>query len=193
MKLDWQKKRIKKIALETKKFCKDKKCSILDVGCFDRYLEKMLPKNISYKGVDINKNADIMCDLNSGKIPTKEKFDVVICSEIFEHILNPKKLLEEMKRVMKDKAIGIITIPNENHIKTRLRRLFNLKYDHLVFSSNPQHHIHSPRIIEGIKFVSSEFKIIKKDYTTVNNISAVLSKISPSLFARGTMMVVVKK
>ena len=91
---------------------------------------------------------------------------------------------------MKKKGVGIITIPNENHIKIRVRRLFNIKYDNLIFSNNPQHHIHSPRIIDSIKFVSSEFRNIKREYTYTNNFLKPLLYIFPSLFARGIIMVV---
>ncbi len=156
MKLDWQKRRIQEIADVANLFAKKDKKDLLDVGCFDRHLETLLKKNIKYIGIDINDRADIRCDLHSGILPIgNKKFDILVCSEIFEHILNPKTLLKEMKGAIKNGGIGIITIPNENHILVRIRRLFDIKYDYLIFSSNPQHHIHSPRLKDNFDFIRS--------------------------------------
>ena len=41
-----------------------------------------------------------------------EKFDVIICSEVLEHLPEPSKLINLMLYVLKDDGILIITIPN---------------------------------------------------------------------------------
>lgn len=45
------------------------------------------------------------------KIPYKSGFfDVVICTEVLEHVENPSKVLQEIKRVMKKNGIAIIEL-----------------------------------------------------------------------------------
>jgi SAM-dependent methyltransferase len=189
---DWQDIRLQKIAKIVSDNCKGNE-RILDVGCYNRHIRPKLPKNINYTGLDVQGECDVKCDLNEGKLPFKDKvFDGMICCEIFEHVKKPKDLLKEMRRVMKDDGFGVVSIPNENHIIIRLRRLFNLPYTGLVFEDNPQRHIHSPRLIEGINFINSEFKIIKKKYYTSKPKLQWLANLRPALFARGTIMEVKK-
>ena len=52
-------------------------------------------------------------------IPTEEKFDVVVATEIIEHILDLERFFAEIKRVLKDDGKLIITTPN-------VSRLFNI-------------------------------------------------------------------
>jgi len=53
---------------------------------------------------------DIVSDITS--IPVdKESFDVVLCTEVFEHVPNPNKALEELIRVTKIGGKLILTAP----------------------------------------------------------------------------------
>lgn len=103
-----------------------KSTSILDVGCGDGYLLHCLSHlNSSKTGVDMNsarlKRAQervpdvtfIKGDVY--KLPFKDKtFDVVICSEVLEHLEHPEKALKELKRVAKQKII--VTVPNDQEL-----------------------------------------------------------------------------
>ena len=53
-------------------------------------------------------------DLNSNEnLPYGQKyFDYVLCQEVIEHIENPWKLLRQIKTVLKDNGILILTTPN---------------------------------------------------------------------------------
>src|SRR3989344_7319378 len=104
---------------------KNKKIKILDAGCGEGHLlEKIFNKG--YKnlyGADITKIAlesakkrvkakFFLQDL--GKLRFKDNFfDVVICTEVIEHIENYKKVINELKRVLKKNGLFIITFPNE--------------------------------------------------------------------------------
>ncbi len=101
---------------------------ILDAGCGEGHLiSKMLcnnQKNVFF-GVDITKIAlekaiqrcpsarfmegNILCL----KDFQDESFDVIICTEVLEHILEHGKAIREMKRILKKGGILIITFPNE--------------------------------------------------------------------------------
>lgn len=52
-------------------------------------------------------------------------FDRIICTEVFEHVLEPEKIMQEMKRVLKDDGIISLSIPNENLIIFTKKVLLN--------------------------------------------------------------------
>ena len=81
--------------------------------------------------VDIEENNEneknIRFDLNSmEKLPVKENcFDIVVCSEIIEHIENPWKLFMDSKKVLKKDGILIVTTPNVQSLFSRIKFFFN--------------------------------------------------------------------
>ncbi len=99
--------------------------SILDVGCGEGFiLERLYRANIGEKNigidflekaVEIGKKERPHLDLRVGdiyKIPFKDNsFDLVICSEVLEHLQDPKKALSELHRVTKKYII--LSVPNE--------------------------------------------------------------------------------
>jgi len=97
--------------LKAVKSCAPKiKGVVLDVGAgttpykhlfkFDKYITL---DNHSYPGIDIT--ADI-----TKKIPLKNNsIDSVVCFQVLEHVLNPKKAVSEMHRVLKSKGVCLLT------------------------------------------------------------------------------------
>jgi len=65
-------------------------------------------------------------------LPCKGRaFRQVICSEVLEHLLDPHVALKEIARILENKGIAIISIPNEtliNRIKTLLVHLGIFKW-----------------------------------------------------------------
>lgn len=95
------------------------KGNVLDVGCGQSPYKFLLnPSQTSYVGIDIvdaekfdYRNSHIV-PFNGEDIPFgNEHFDGLICTEVLEHVYNHQKLIDEMFRVMKKGAQGIVTIP----------------------------------------------------------------------------------
>ena len=66
-------------------------------------------------------------------IPTDEKFDCVLVSELIEHIIDIEKLFLEIKRIMKDDGILIITTPNCSRLRNvveLLKGVFTRGFDY---------------------------------------------------------------
>src|SRR3989339_239987 len=85
--------------------------------------------------VDIEeKNIDkkhIQFDLNStDHLPYQDNyFDVIVCSEIIEHIENPWKLFRDVKKHLKESGLFVLTTPNIQSSFSKLKFLF-LGYFH---------------------------------------------------------------
>ncbi len=53
-----------------------------------------------------------------------ETIDLVIASEVLEHILNTDLLLFEINRVLKNNGILVVTVPNVNYLLSYVMMLF---------------------------------------------------------------------
>lgn len=98
---------------------------ILDAGCGEGFtLERLRQRTIgrTLKGVDIQDRAIVLgkevhprLDMRQGslyELPFEDNvFDVVICSEVLEHLEHPEKALDELARVTN--RYSIITVPHE--------------------------------------------------------------------------------
>jgi len=108
----------KKIAISfISKVSKSQNKTALDIGCRDGYWSKWLVKQ-GYKvtSLDIEPHfkGAIQHDLNEGLPFKNNTFDLVLCTEVIEHVQKPSYLLTEIDRVLKPKGISVITTPNSN-------------------------------------------------------------------------------
>lgn len=103
--------------------------SVLDLGCgnpakllsiFDNVVgidfpEKIL--DIAASAIKVNHNARwIGHDLDDG-IDMGSKFDIVICSDVIEHVNDPDMLLENAARHMSDESFLVISSPERTTVK----------------------------------------------------------------------------
>jgi len=78
------------------------------------------------KGEKINGIPEYYCNVEKDKLPFKDKtFDIVICTEIIEHLLqDPLFMLKEIRRVLKKDGTVILSTPNAINLYSRMRLLF---------------------------------------------------------------------
>lgn len=86
---------------------------ILDIGCMDDYLLKRLPKKFDYTGFD----EEPLCEnkkIIKGKVEDyleNKKYDIVLCTEVLEHLDDPVDVIKKIKRL--SKRFVLISVPNE--------------------------------------------------------------------------------
>jgi len=92
--------------------------TILDVGAYDvnGSLKDMVMKFNPrlYVGVDIREgpNVDIVCDISDIEhLFEMESFDVVICTEVLEHVENWRVAIDNLRQVVKSGGFILITVP----------------------------------------------------------------------------------
>jgi len=143
--------------------------SILDVGAGEGFtLQKLKDNKIGEKlegieymdeAIKLGKHYHPDITIKKGdiyKLPYKDNsFDVVICSEVMEHLEDPEKALKELKRVTKKYLL--LSVPNEPFFT--IQRIFRGK-NVLKLGDHPEHIQHwSNKSFE--KFVSGQLTIVK--------------------------------
>jgi len=121
-------------------------------------------------------------------LPFKDNyFDLIIAENILEHLLNLMPMINEMKRLAKDKIR--IGVPNALSINNRIAVLFgrNSQYGN-AFSDMFNHRIYFDitRLDQFCKLFFPNFKVVKKEYAYHCKgwfIFCHLTNIYPKLFA----------
>lgn len=113
-----------------KKYKLDKQSKILDIGCGNGHMLKKIYE-WGYKnlyGCDgyisnpkLNEIASIeQMDLTKKLSYQDKSFDMVLLTEVIEHMENPNAVMKEIHRILKDNGKVIISTPNILNITSRL-------------------------------------------------------------------------
>ncbi len=97
---------------------------ILDIGCSDGKILKELEK-LGYKklfGIDIQEWSNTallgtqvdykMCDIEKERIPFRGKFDVIIFTDVLEHLFSPNTVLFDVRSYLSENGKIIFCYPN---------------------------------------------------------------------------------
>ncbi len=118
---------------------------VLDFGVVDHTLDWCLNRPerwlhgrlkecaASLKGVDLLKDEVAALlerghDVVSGdalEVQLGRQFDVVVCGDLIEHVSDPKRLLDNIERHLRDDGVALVTTPNPLAIS----RFFNIFFD----------------------------------------------------------------
>jgi ubiquinone/menaquinone biosynthesis C-methylase UbiE len=115
----------------------EKAYRFLDIGFSNGKLTIKFARRIDAKeiyGIDINKSnlkkakrrgvKVIYADAN-GKLPFPSNFfDLVLCNQVAEHLLNPDNLFKEIHRILKTNGVAYISVPNLCSFHNRVFVLF---------------------------------------------------------------------
>lgn len=187
---------------------------VLEIGCYTAEILDYLPENTDYTGIDFDIDATefakqkrakiVYVNFDKEEIKLSDKFDIIICTEVLEHLIDPHTMMKNIKELLKNDGVVLISLPNENTIYHRIMSLLGYGVDMCAFQLHK--HLHLPTVAQNEAFVVEYFKIIKK--TSYINPSAkrsrnewigsiatlipdgvwdALANISPGLFARGVI------
>ena len=120
-----------------------KEIKVLDLGCGDGYHVLLLnthkeiqTKEITFEGIDIS-HTNVMfanqvakrlgfknVNFKQGNIEqldfTSFSFDIVLCTDVIEHIIHPEKFIESISSSLEAGGLAIVTTPNKNNAIVRL-------------------------------------------------------------------------
>jgi len=90
---------------------------VFDIGCgnkpFEAYI-RSLTKNDDYRGCDVvqssEQKVDVICEATNIPEPSA-KYDIVICTQVIEHVFDHVKLLAEAYRLLKPGGYFIMSGP----------------------------------------------------------------------------------
>ena len=127
---------------------------VLDVGCGDKPYGIWLRHAEGHIGIDVysGPKVDVVFEPGQPWPIDDASYDVVLCTQVLEHVANLESVLTEIERVLKPKGLLVATVPfcysehGSPHDYRRLsvhgvRRLFEESYD--VVEIKPQGHIGS--------------------------------------------------
>ena len=102
------------------------KFKVLDIGCSTGMIDIKLSKYFNHiTGIDIDKYALSIAKEkyneknitykygNIDDILTKNKYDLIICNSVLEHVPNQKKLLASIRNHLKNDGICFLSVPNK--------------------------------------------------------------------------------
>jgi SAM-dependent methyltransferase len=87
---------------------------VLDVGCGGRPYERRLPAGVRYVGVDVPASRASHPDswaLAEGLPFAAGSFDLVLCTQVLEHLPDPATATAEMARVLRPGGVLVLTAP----------------------------------------------------------------------------------
>ena len=171
---------------------------VLDLGCGDGNLLKLLKKekNIQGYGVDsditkikssLDNNINVLhLDLDNDLSQfDANSFDYVVLAQSLQEIKRPKNLIKEMLRIGDE---IIVSFPNMGHWSSRIQLFFKGMMPitkNLPFKWDETPNIHLCTIKDFIEFCNeNNFKIIKQLITDENQKHNVLTKIFPNFFGK---------
>lgn len=153
--------------------------SFLDLGCGEGFLLSMTPKAQKIQGVDISKVA-----LEKAKVVLKDRpeisvefgnaqelhledasFNKVISSEMLEHVPEPRKVIDQVHRILKPSGLFVVSVPDERRIQFIMKVIKFLRLDKILHAARKQAdyewHLHEADVEFMKKITEGKFKILK--------------------------------
>lgn len=108
-----------------------------------------------------NKITFLEIDLDYDEFPKIANLDVVICSDVFEHLIYPKKSLDFAEKALKNNGIFISHVPNEFYYSSIVKILLGLKTSNIFHNEISEYenpHIRRFTKLGFLDFLKRKFK-----------------------------------
>lgn len=129
------------ISLISENFKNREKLNILDVGCGKGNITKFIGQhftNSKIDAIDISERAIELAIIDEAKIKFIHAdaidfkgfgylYDVIVLNNIYEHVENPAGILVNLKQILTDDGVFIISTPNRYSVKNIIKKLFGLR------------------------------------------------------------------
>jgi len=126
--------------------------TILDIGCMDLSLSKLLSKRFQYTGLDPEplNDKDKIKKITIEELKDNDNYDIIIATEVLEHLDNPIEIINKIKK-LSNKFI-VLSVPNEPFFS--FFRLFVPASEHLwtIFPQTLKKHLGKPLFEKKILF-----------------------------------------
>ena len=152
---------------------------ILEVGCGGGHVLKLFPESqltgLDVSGCMLEKARHNLqgyhVELLKGEIHELEipdsTYDKVICTEVLEHVEQPEKILDQIRRVLKPGGTAVITLPNDYLIRRiqhmiRMSGLSRLPLFERIAWGGDEYHLHIWKVKQMRAMLSRHLTLRKK-------------------------------
>ena len=162
---------------------------VLDAGCGDGLLtQKIKERGNEVIGVDISSYAKELAEKRNVRVVLHDlevtpwpfgtdNFDVIVGSEILEHIINLNDFLRECYRILKKRGFLLLTVPNVVYWKARVKFLFGKFSDQ---SHKGHYHYFTQKTLADL-LTKNGFQVVKFIGIGGFTITRTIYKLFPSL------------
>lgn len=141
--------------------------SVLDIGCRTGDFLMHFDKDTKKEGVELSKQYAEVCKKREltvysdfvENIDFKDKYDVVTCYALLEHIVDPVPLINQLKELVTPDGLLVILVPWHECLKEKL--LFNLGIKWHMFTPPEHLNYYSKKVLNDIITKESDFKLVK--------------------------------
>ncbi len=158
--------------------------NLLDIGCSTGFMTKLYARQFKkVTGIDIDKDAVLFAGARNRPINTRyvvsdclqtgfspESFDIVTCTQIYEHVPDARQLMREIRRVLKTGGICYFAAGNrlnlvEGHYGLPLLSVMpkTLGHVYLRITGKGKYYYERHLTLMGLRRLVRDFEII--DYT----------------------------
>ena len=115
---------------------KKRNLNILEIGCSHGHLLSLLENSYTTTGIEISRYAFkqaskntkksklIYLDFTKNNRSFKEKFDLILAIDVFEHFRDPEKIIKKCYNLLSNRGSIIIKIPNKSSLILKILKIF---------------------------------------------------------------------